>query len=239
MTQIGGRQFHIDSEEASLSGFTFEEGLRANAYLGANFLMEEVGDKVSYLYHIEQFDEAENFIGGEQFVYHRDERELFYAQAGSGQQVNQGQAFRLTTPSIGEAATYKWYDQSGKLIYSGRDTTFVPSSTSRYTLEVTAASDGYKDYDTTTVTVKEYYLKAIHPNPLGSQTQLSVQYEASKATSAYLRLSNNTQNLQWHYLINPSVNSITINTGNLKAGTYELSLICDGIIRDSKTLIKN
>ncbi len=48
------------------------------------------------------------------------------------------------------------YDQSGNLIYSGKDFTVSPEITEKYKLEVIAELDGVKDYDEVEVKVKEF-----------------------------------------------------------------------------------
>src|SRR5690606_3334352 len=123
--------------------------------LAVNFLTEEIGEKVVYKYHLEQFESGINeIIGGEQYLVHRDERALFLADAGENESVNKGQSINLKATDISEAAIYNWYDESGKLIYTGQDTSFIPDNDAVYTLEVIARSDGYKDYDEKWVEVK-------------------------------------------------------------------------------------
>ena len=61
MVHLGDGVFRINDEPASLKNMTFLDGERATLYLGVNFLTDEIGEKVVYKYHVEQY---ENVAGG-------------------------------------------------------------------------------------------------------------------------------------------------------------------------------
>ena len=245
MVHLGDGIFRVNDEPASLKNMTFLAGERATLYLGVNFLTDEVDEKVVYKYHVEQYENvaggaSAEFIGGEQYLIHRDERDIFYADAGTSESVQIGQPIQLIASSIGEDATYNWYNESGNLIYSGLDTTFIPDSSGAFKLEVIAHVDGFKDYDEKTIVVKKNFIESVNPNPSASNTnKITVHYKVSKSTVASLKLSNLPQTINSVTSINASQTSTIINIASLPAGAYTLSLICDGVVKDVKLITKN
>ncbi|KAA3645245.1 MAG: T9SS C-terminal target domain-containing protein [Bacteroidetes bacterium] len=237
----GDGVFKVTDEEVNLSNLNFEAGEQAYLYLGVNFLTEEVEEKIVYKYHVEQSEDVEfgEFIGGEQFLIHRDNRNLFTADAGDDEQLQMGESVHLQSADIGEAAFYRWYNEAGELIYEGRDTTFVPTENTTYTLEVIAHADGFKDYDKKTVVIKEQYISHLYPNPSSNQSQLTVEYEASTASSAYLQVLNSGQTVIANHILHPKQQQTSINISNLNQGNYILRLICDGVLVDAKVLTVN
>ncbi|MEX2379897.1 MAG: hypothetical protein WD530_04100, partial [Vicingaceae bacterium] len=238
---LGDGVFQITNEPAAIKNLQYQPGEWNTLLLAVNFLTEEIGEKVVYKYHLEQFESGINeIIGGEQYLVHRDERELFVADAGGNESVNKGQSINLKATDIGEDAIYNWYDESGKLIYTGKDTSFIPDNDAVYTLEVIARSDGYKDYDKKWVEVKSQYIVSCFPNPLlTSTTQFTVEYVTENVKSAYLNVSNTTQTISNNYIINPSKESVVIDLSSLSPGSYVIKLVCDGLTKDVKTITKN
>ncbi len=235
---IGDGLFLITNENPKLQNLTFEGSERGSMHIGFNMLTEEVEDKVVYKFYAEQYD-AEGFIGGEQYLIHRDERNLFIADVGVDETIEEGESIQLRAYLIGEAATYKWYNQAGGLFFTGVDTTFVPEDDEVFTLEVTAHDAGYKDYDEKVVTVKHFFISEVYPNPTNNQSSVTVNYEASAANSAYLVLTNMSTNVSITYVLNLSHSTFSIQTSNLTPGSYQLQLNCNGQFQDSKTVIIN
>lgn len=229
--------FIINSPMAKLKNLFFEENETANLFLGINYLTEEVGEKVVYAYHVEQF-ENESFYGGEQFVFQRDERHLFLADAGDDESVEEGLSIELKAGIISESARYNWYNEEGDLIYSGTDTTFIPTENTVYTLEVVALSDGFKDYDQKEVKVKKFFIENIYPNPALYQNSFTVDYTISGANNAYMSIINSVNGQVFNFILNLNSSSVNLNP-NLPRGNYQITLIANGVIQDVKPLTIN
>src|SRR5690606_28952325 len=105
-----------------------------------------------------------------------------------------------------------------------------------YQLEVISEIDGFKDYDEVNVTLKPSTLDQIAPNP--ASTNAVVTYTLNDVNSAYLRIQSYYENVAHNYILELNENQTTIDVSNYNTGFYVVSLICDGEIVDSKTLIK-
>ena len=231
----GERTFLIVGEAPEIQNLTFSENERATLHIGFNLLTEEAAnDQVYYLY-AEQY-EAQNFIGGEQYLVDLGKRPAFYANAGIDETINSGETIQLQAYTIGEPATYNWYNLAGNLVYTGTDTSFIPQQNETYTLEVIANYDGYKDYDEKKVNIRQFYLNGIFPNPAENGVNLTVNYQANSAASAYINLVNVNTNVSNTYVLNLTNNSISIPLQNLAPGTYFIQLFCNGQQQDAQTL---
>ena len=105
-----------------------------------------------------------------------------------------------------------------------------------YTLEVIAHSDGFKDYDNKVVEVNDFFIENLYPNPSSNQNYLTLDYEASNAQSAYLVIMNLLTNSISNYILNLTNKTVQVPLNNLTSGNYQVYLVCDGIIQDSKPL---
>jgi serine protease len=231
---LGDGLFLAVAENPTLKNLNFSEGERATMHVGFNLLTEEVGNKSNYKLYVEQFDN-EGFIGGEQFIIESEERPLFIADAGLDENVEEGTSVQLRAYLIGESATYNWYNENGDLFHTGAVKNFIATENETFTLEVIAHADGYKDYDKKEITIKNYYITDLFPNPLSNQNVLNVVYEASQASTAHFTLTNINTNQSTTHVLNPNQQGTAISLQNFTAGSYVLYLICDGAIRDAKT----
>lgn len=82
-----------------------------------------------------------------------------------------------------------------------------------------------------------FSLGTLVPNLTSSQ--VTVSYDASSATSAYLVITNTLTAGSENYILNTNSNQISVNLSNYSSGIYTVTLVCDGAIVDSKSLIKN
>ena len=93
-----------------------------------------------------------------------------------------------------------------------------------------------KDYDIKVVEVNDFFIENLYPNPTSSQNYLTLDYEASNAQSAYLVIMNLLTNSSSNYILNLTNNTVQVPLNNLVSGNYQVYLVCDGIIQDSKPL---
>ena len=163
-------------------------------------------------------------------------RDSFSADAGNDKEIDKNESTTLTASNINEDATYNWYDPEGNLIYTGSDLTVSPEITKIYKLEVISNLDGFKDYDEIEVKVNPYKLESLVPNPAISQ--VTVNYIADEANSAYLMVVNTTTGSSDNYIIDTTLNSVVIDISSYTSGIYEVILVADGEAQTSQTLIK-
>jgi hypothetical protein len=105
----------------------------------------------------------------------------------------------------------------------------------RYSLEVIAHKDGFKDYDTLQVNVKKQFIKSIVPNPSVSQNNITVEYEIDQAISSQIKILNNNVILRT-VNINLLQTSTSIDISSIGSGNYIVGLYCDGVIVDSEPI---
>lgn len=202
-----------------------------------NFLTQETTDKEKYRYHIIQKDAATGEImGGETFEIRKNNRTHFAADAGNDLVAEKSTPVTIKAKSIGEPATYNWYDTAGNLIFTGPEFEVSPANTTTYRLEVVAL-DGYKDYSDVKVEVTPYKLISMSPNP--SSSVVNINYDIENASSAYIAVVSIANGNTNNYILNTNTSQKTINLSNYPTGQYSVVLIVDGHIIDSKNLIKN
>lgn len=229
-------QIIITGSPARINNLAFDPNEKQLVHFSFNFLSEQLSGQNNFDYQVIQRHTLTNeAIGGERFHIKIPGRDGFYANAGTDQLVSQYANVNLSAIDIGEDAIYNWYDSEGELVYTGMDFTVSADITEKYKLEVIAKSDGVKDYDEIEITVKEFELLSISPNPASNIA--NVQYKANTAQSAYIILQKPYTNIQNQYILNISNSEININVSGLEQGVYSVILVCDGIARDVKTLV--
>lgn len=137
-----------------------------------------------------------------------------------------------------EPAVYNWYDNEGNLIYEGADFTVSVEVGKKYKLEVIALSDGYKDYTEVEVKLKPNSITTLYPNP--TSNQVTVAYKINQGDSAYLSVNTlyGSNNISHNYVLNIEENEITLDVSSYPQGLYSISLITNGQVSDTTTLIK-
>jgi len=151
--------------------------------------------------------------------------------------LDKNETITLSASQINEAAVYNWYDPEGNLIYTGKDLTVSADVTKKYKLEIVADADGFKDYDEVDVTVNQFYLNTIVPNP--ATNTVTINYKTIDIASAYLMVIGTNNNTSNNYIINTNQEQTTLDISNYPIGYYTIALVCNGDIVDAKTLIKN
>lgn len=203
-----------------------------------HFLTKELTDKEEFNYVVKQFD-AENgeLVDIVPIKIQKESRPLFLANAGDDLEIDKNETITISAEQINEAAVYNWYDHDGNLVYTGKELTVSADVTKKFKLEIVADSDGFKDYDEVDVTVNQFYLKTIVPNP--ATDNVVVNYKTIDVTSAYLMIIGTNTNTSNNYIINTNQEQVSINISNYPIGYYTVALVCNGTIVDAKTLIKN
>ncbi len=220
---------------AKIKNLTFGANEQNLVHVGFNFLAEQLTGQEKFKYRVIQRDHITNqIIGGETYDIKIPGRPGFYADAGVDKEISEGESVDLDAYDIGEAAIYNWYDQSGNLIYSGKDFTVSPEITEKYKLEVIAELDGVKDYDEVEVKVKEFEILSLSPNPATSQ--VNVEYKANNASSAYLMIMM-PYGSSYNYILDVNQSQTSINVSGYQTGVYNVILVCNGQAVDALTLV--
>jgi hypothetical protein len=221
----------------TLNNILFNPNEIGTAYVKFNFLTSQLTAKKDFTYHAILRDATINeVIGGETYEIHKRPRPTFDADAGSDETIDRSESVTITAAQINESAVYNWYDPDGNLIYTGTNLTVSPDVTKTYKLEIITDTDGYKDYDEVEVTVNPYKLESLVPNPATSQ--VTVNYIADKAVSAYLMVVSIVTGISNNYILDVNETSINLNVSGYSTGMYSVALVCDGEIVDSKNLAK-
>lgn len=231
------KQLVVTGSPATLKNLAYEANDHSLIALSFNFLTDKIDQTPSFLYHVIEVRNEENreIVGAETYQIGKPSRYLFGADGGGDKTISYMDNVQLSATSIGEPAFYNWYDEDGNMIYSGQNFSVSPEFTKKYKLEVIAQSDGFTSYDSIIVHVKEFEIINLNPNP--AINQLTVEYEARRATSAYFSIVQPYTSVSNNYLIDPSLTTATLNLASYAPGSYFIRLICDGQIRDEKNLI--
>lgn len=124
----------------------------------------------------------------------------------------------------------------GNLVYVGTDLHIPNAIEATYQLEVISEIDGFKDYDNVNITLLPNTLDSIAPNPASNNA--IIKYTLNGVNSAYIRVGSYFDNVQHNYILDVNNSQTTIDVSTYSTGAYVVSLICDGQVVDSKTLIK-
>ncbi len=236
ITDMKNLQLRITKPEAYID-FNLDPGGFHTVYTGFNFLTQQATGKsgFKYILELQSIDEKYGTLGGELFIINKKARNLFKANAGNDKLVSKNEEIQLQALSIAEPAVYNWYNMSDSLLYTGINFSTATNEMQTYKLEVIAEKDGYKDYDEVTISVKEFEIKRISPNPV--RTNLTIEYDAQNAISASLSVFN-ANGIQVRSIpLNTQEDSIVLNVAGYQAGTYSISLVCNGQVRDSKMFV--
>lgn len=230
------RTITSESESFQITAAPFSSKTRVPIYVGFSFLTDEIGEKKEFNYQVIQYLAADNsLLGSEHFIIVRPNRDGFDADAGNDKSIKKNETVTVSATDISETATYNWYDETGNLVYTGKDLSVSPLMTEKYKLEVIAGVDGFKDYDEVIVEVKDCYINTISPNP--ASNNVVVDYKTENITSGYIMVLNATATTNNNYIINVNQTQASFNVANYQQGTYSVILVCDGVAVDMKTLI--
>lgn len=199
------------------------------------FLTEEVTEPKEYscFLYTEDVDKGQ-ILGGTEMKIRRYEKDLFTAKAGQSRTILYGDSTILSAQSIGEEATYVWRDIANDTLLAGQEITVAPSANNSYSLSV-LTPDGYIDYDTVSVSVKDSYIKTISPNP--ARHQAVVSYHIKSGHQASLQVLDISGNLVAVYPLAVGQTETTLTVANWTPGSYSFVLLVSGAQSDMKTLV--
>jgi len=227
----------VKGNNVILDNLSFNPNERGTLFLSFNFLTEELTGKNNYRYHVIQKDaNTGEIIGGETFVINKNPRAIFQANAGDTRMVNLNESITLNAEDINEPAIYNWYDSEGNLIFEGKDLHISNAVAKKYKLEVISSLDGFKDYAEVSVQLNPSLIESIVPNP--ATNNIFVNYRINDSTSAYLMIIGYNNSISNNYILDMDLNQTNINVSNYPIGYYTVTLVVNGEIVDSKTLIK-
>lgn len=143
----------------------------------------------------------------------------------------------LRENNITEDATYQWYDANGTTVASGKVATIDASKASgTYKLKVKAASDGAVNYATVSLD-KIPVMEAVSPSPFDNELTISLR-RAAKGSTHVLITGVTNPSVQKDFLMRNGESRMTIYTSNYPKGTYLVTIMEDGEILDTKTVVK-
>ena len=226
----------ISAPDVTLANINFPAHIRVPLTVSFHFLTGEITENQRYEWHLSQSfaNTPDKALGGETFMISKGQREGFQANAGPDKATQKAAPVMLSAISIGEIAVYNWYDQDGNLVYTGKDLTVSPIISQEYKLEVISGIDGFKDYDSVQVVVKNQYIASISPNPATSST--TVAFVLDSASSAYVMILPAGGGTGTNHILNVTQTQLTLSTINLVPGSYTVVLVCDGVAVDAKQL---
>lgn len=237
--KVNDSTFLIKAADAKLGNISIPANYNGYMMAQINFLTQEYSEKDKYEYIVEQTDPTTGqYQNGLVMIVDKTLRSnLFAAEGGENIIANANVPVNLSATAIGEDAVYNWYDASGVLVNSGQNIAVTSSQTQKYTLEVTAKADGYKDYDSVYVIRTLGNIASISPNPASGQAVVTYNL-ASSVSSASIVVTNGSGLPVYNSAINVSATTHTLNLQNLVAGQYSLRLVSStGEVLDTKTLI--
>lgn len=236
--KVREREAVLTKADISLQGINIPADTYLPVYVGFSFLTDSITTNEEYKYIISQSYSQTPAIrlGSETYKVKKYARNPFQADAGGDKLINPQSSATLSAQELSEPAIYNWYDENDSLIYTGKDLTVAPEITSRYTLEVIAGLDGFKDYDNAEVKIRKGFISSLSPNPTTGSAALSLQFQ--NVSSAYLIVTRSFSNLYANYILSPNTTSYNLDMSGYQSGVYNLILVCDGQIADMKTIEK-
>lgn len=232
------RKILVTGDSATLLNLNFAAKEINTINIKFEFLTQKVNAQLNYQYIVKQLNENGTVTGGELYTITRSQRnDLFLADAGPDKSITDEESAELKATVIPEPAIYRWYNPDGDIIYEGNDFTVTPEITTKYTLELIAEGDRFKDYDDVTVHVKNSFIRSIYPNPTTTNTTISYKL-ATGTTSAYITLSQPYGGTYNNYILDLAKQEAQIDVSTLMPGVYTVSFIRNGQLIDVKTITK-
>lgn len=237
--KVNDSTFLIKAADAKLENISIPANYEGYMMAQINFLTQEYSEKDKYEYIVDQYDPINgDYQNGLVMIVDKTLRsKLFEAEGGDNVVANANTPVNLSATAIGEDAVYNWYNASGALVNSGQNISVTSSATEKYTLEVIAKADGYKDYDSVYVIRTLGNIVGISPNPTSGHAV--VTYNLACSVSAASIVITNSSGLQvYSSAIDILATTYTLKLQNLVAGRYSVRLVSStGEVMDSKTLI--
>lgn len=236
--RVSENKILLTSDTVILDNIKLDPNILYSAKTEVNFLTQVIPTNDTFSFDLSQYDISKDIelIGGEHYIAIRDNKKDFKAEALSDTTVFASEPATFTATTINENANYTWYNENGDTIATGTALTTTPTVTQKYKLEVVAQSNGFKDYDTVTATVRKGAITLLSPNPANNQVSITCKL-ASTINSAVIKLINTTGITVSTITIN-GTQTTTMNIQNFSSGQYTVQLLTNnGELLDSKVLI--
>ena len=237
--KINDSTFLVKGSTVKMENISIPANYEGYMMAQVNFLTEEYSEKDKYEYIVEQADPTTGeYQNGLVMIVDKTLRSnLFMAEGGNNVVANANTPANLSATAIGEDAVYNWYDASGVLVNSGQNISVTSSATEKYTLEIIAKADGYKDYDSVYVIRTLGNIASISPNPASGHAVVTYNLTSS-VSAASIVVTNSSGLAVYSSAIDVSATTHTLNVQNLVAGQYSVRLVsATGEVLDTKTLI--
>jgi len=138
--------------------------------------------------------------------------------------------------TINEDASYTWFMLAGDTVSTNEVIHTMPLTSTSYILEVKSLENGYKDYDTVSISVISGKIIAVTPNPATGQTV--VGYRLSDEVSSASIVVTNAMGVVYHSsAVTSSTTLHTVSLQGMPTGQYFVRLEVNGVVQDVKTLI--
>jgi hypothetical protein len=204
-----------------------------------NFLTEEATDQTNYTFHVIQTDyETDDIIGGEVYqIIKQSAPPPFEADAGEDIYADKGETVLLCAVPVSESVLYSWYNQNGDLIHEGKEFEITVTKAEKYLLKVISPESGYTDCAEVWIRLKPDRIESLFPNPASGE--ITVSCKINEAENASVSISNYYfTTVSDNYMLEVDSQSKTLYVNNYPAGLYVITLVCDGVVTDTKTFIK-
>lgn len=245
----------VTGPDAYLNSLPYSPGELDEISVQFNFFTEAPAEKNNFSYNVTQIDDSTGaVINGSNYLIIRPEREkLFLAELDSTGSSFSSTNLSLTAKDIQENASYRWFTADTVLVDTGKSITINSMQAIPALLEITADTDGYKDYSPLAVSSLMNSQAAMSltssaqavdsiisltPNP--TNNQVTVNYQLSSSTqSAILKVTS--VNNPAIFLLTSSLDNTQsykiLTLGAYPPGVYVLSLYCNGQLKDTKQLV--
>lgn len=172
-------------------------------------------------------------IGGQRFRIKENERPAIDATLDKTL-VSVGQV-SLSVAECSEDAEYEWFDKNGKLIGTGSSVTVSSGAdASEYTVRIISKSDGAVIYRKSEVGGTSY-IDTVHPSV--DYVDVVLKEKTDDALSLQLTSADSAKPVQ-SCGIEPGSKSCTMRVQNFVDGVYQISLLKDGKVLDTKKFKK-
>lgn len=196
---------------------------------------EDIINPKVYSFSIIQRDiKTGNIVGGEDFMIKQEPRNAICPQIES---VDLGDKCVLKAININEPAHLTWYDEAGIKIGEGDNILLASPQKQVYTLKVESKKDGTVNYSQTEVDAIQGF-KHLSPLPFSTQLDFTLFSPAAPNTSIVITPISFVGTSE-KYEFRQGEAEMTVYTANYVKGTYAISLLVNGIVVDTKQIIKN
>ena len=235
------KMFEITGTSTSFNNITLDAGELRITSMMVLYPSDPVSDKQRFKYDIiQKRTENGQFVGGVRYDIKKPTNNDPPTDAGNNRTIKRGCSTTLTASPLKDCYIYFWLNEQGNIISQDASITVSPNTTTTYTLKI-VSSEGFVSVDDITVTVsnqlcqKEREIIRITPNP--AKERVTVKYKAENTNNAHLRLVKTDNSIDRIYNLDLQITQITLDISDCTFGSYVITLVCDGINEDGKTLI--